>query len=441
MRLLCSGEFRSIFSCAVAVYQLALLCGSLAPGFFLFNSWFASSCNFPYARATFSSLRGFAPLRFFGKRDCVPRLPKALQAVSVWSSVIVKEKPEHCKYDVFRCRPLKSPDAPSANVVSKIAEAPQSSVAKLGRSWVMREVFVWKPYFDTLQNFAFCFPSRFYLPRNIEERIEEHVSIPEILKRYGLPALFFHFLVWVSTLAGCYLFLSVNTGILELLPAELQQRISGCLKNLRLRTSVDNLEPTSSNCMMEKWYQPLWIWFGSTSLYRWGGGSQIGYAAAALGAAEVLGRERDDLRRDNANPNLLSRDTDPKVWKYTGSSGRAKPRVQNATRHVSVPSVGPARLALTVTAAPTASRVARQFEWFRRTEQEIVPRKPWPITTSPGGLSNKGLCFSPMDVNCNIYISISISIYIYICNGGKEWTWWTVFFGNLFSDKLILQRL
>lgn len=54
-------------------------------------------------------------------------------------------------------RPLKSPDAPSANVVSKIAEAPQSSVA------------------------------------NIEERIEEHVSIPEILKRYGLPALFFHF--------------------------------------------------------------------------------------------------------------------------------------------------------------------------------------------------------------------------------------------------------
>ena len=34
MRLLCSGEFRSIFSCAVAVYQLALLCGSLAPGFF-----------------------------------------------------------------------------------------------------------------------------------------------------------------------------------------------------------------------------------------------------------------------------------------------------------------------------------------------------------------------------------------------------------------------
>lgn len=138
-------------------------------------------------------------------------------------------------------RPLKSPDAPSANVVSKIAEAPQSSVA------------------------------------NIEERIEEHVSIPEILKRYGLPALFFHFLVWVSTLAACYLFLSVNTGILELLPAELQQRISG--------------------------------------------GSQVGYAAAALGAAEVL---------------------------------------------------GPARLALTVTAAPTASRVARQFEWFRRTEQEIV---------------------------------------------------------------------
>mmetsp|Transcript_54625 Transcript_54625/g.67027 ORF Transcript_54625/g.67027 Transcript_54625/m.67027 type:complete len:184 (+) Transcript_54625:53-604(+) len=138
-------------------------------------------------------------------------------------------------------RPLKSPDAPSPQVVSKTVEAPQSSVTK------------------------------------IEEVIEEHVSIPEILKRYGLPALFFHFLVWVSTLTACYVFLSVNTGILELLPAELQQRISG--------------------------------------------GSQIGYAAAALGAAEVL---------------------------------------------------GPARLALTVAAAPTASRVARQSEWFRRTEEGIV---------------------------------------------------------------------
>ena len=53
-----------------------------------------------------------------------------------------------------------------------------------------------------------------------------------------------------------------------------------------------------------------------------------------------------------------------------------------------------------------------------------MPRKPWPITTSPGGLSNKGLCFSPMDVNCKyIYININIKkyiyIYIYICNGGK----------------------
>eukprot|EP00913_Durusdinium_trenchii_P014677 g13770.t1 len=84
-------------------------------------------------------------------------------------------------------------------------------------------------------------------------------------------------MVWVSTLSACYLFLSINTGILELLPAELQQRISG--------------------------------------------GSQIGYAAAALGAAEVL---------------------------------------------------GPARLALTVAAAPTASRVARQYDWFRKTEEEIV---------------------------------------------------------------------
>ena len=53
-----------------------------------------------------------------------------------------------------------------------------------------------------------------------------------------------------------------------------------------------------------------------------GGGSQIGYAAAALGAAEVL---------------------------------------------------GPARLALTVAAAPSASQVARQYEWFRRTEEGIAP--------------------------------------------------------------------
>ena len=70
------------------------------------------------------------------------------------------------------------------------------------------------------------------LLRRIEERIEEHVSIPEILKRYGLPALFFHFLVWVSTLTACYLFLSLNTSILELLPAELQQRISACLTDM-----------------------------------------------------------------------------------------------------------------------------------------------------------------------------------------------------------------
>lgn len=139
-------------------------------------------------------------------------------------------------------RPLKSPDA--SQVVSKTVEVPQSSTI------------------STV---------------NIEERIEEHVSIPEILKRYGLPALFFHFLVWVSTLTACYLFLSVNTGILELLPAELQQRISG--------------------------------------------GSQVGYAAAALGAAEVL---------------------------------------------------GPARLALTVAAAPTASRKARQYEWFRKIEEAVV---------------------------------------------------------------------
>mmetsp|Transcript_10829 Transcript_10829/g.11919 ORF Transcript_10829/g.11919 Transcript_10829/m.11919 type:complete len:98 (-) Transcript_10829:102-395(-) len=78
-------------------------------------------------------------------------------------------------------------------------------------------------------------------------------------------------------LAACYSFLSINTGILELLPAELQQRISG--------------------------------------------GSQVGYAAAALGAAEVL---------------------------------------------------GPARLALTVAAAPTASRMARQYEWFRKIEEAVV---------------------------------------------------------------------
>ena len=71
------------------------------------------------------------------------------------------------------------------------------------------------------------------------------MSIVEILKQYGLPALFFHFLVWLSTLTACYAFLSVNTGIMELLPAEIQQRIQG--------------------------------------------GSQMGYAAAALGAAEVLG--------------------------------------------------------------------------------------------------------------------------------------------------------
>eukprot|EP00438_Fugacium_kawagutii_P036843 Skav204453 [mRNA] locus=scaffold1298:332729:333283:+ [translate_table: standard] len=137
-------------------------------------------------------------------------------------------------------RPLQSPDA-SAGVDLKTAEMPQSGSV------------------------------------NIEERIEEHVSIPEILKRYGFPALFFHFLVWVSTLAACYSFLSINTGILELLPAELQQRISG--------------------------------------------GSQVGYAAAALGAAEVL---------------------------------------------------GPARLALTVAAAPTASRMARKYEWFQRTEEAVV---------------------------------------------------------------------
>ena len=137
-------------------------------------------------------------------------------------------------------RPLKSPDA-SVNVPPKTAEVSEKTAVR------------------------------------IEERIEEHVSIPEILKRYGLPALFFHFLVWVSTLTACYLFLSLNTSILELLPAELQQRISG--------------------------------------------GSQIGYAAAALGAAEVL---------------------------------------------------GPARLALTVAAAPSASQVARQYEWFRRTEDGIV---------------------------------------------------------------------
>ncbi|CAK9002821.1 unnamed protein product [Durusdinium trenchii] len=141
-------------------------------------------------------------------------------------------------------RPVQPPnatDAPAAKLVSKSVEASQISTER------------------------------------VEERIEEHVSIPEILKRYGLPALFFHFMVWVSTLSACYLFLSINTGILELLPAELQQRISG--------------------------------------------GSQIGYAAAALGAAEVL---------------------------------------------------GPARLALTVAAAPTASRVARQYDWFRKTEEEIV---------------------------------------------------------------------
>lgn len=81
-----------------------------------------------------------------------------------------------------------------------------------------------------LLSFFFRFPPK--LLRRIEERIEEHVSIPEILKRYGLPALFFHFLVWVSTLTGCYLFLSLNTSILELLPAELQQRISACLTDM-----------------------------------------------------------------------------------------------------------------------------------------------------------------------------------------------------------------
>lgn len=75
----------------------------------------------------------------------------------------------------------------------------------------------------------------------MEERIEEHVSIPEILKRYGLPALFFHFMVWVSTLSACYLFLSINTGILELLPAELQQRISALFDSSPVRTALQKI--------------------------------------------------------------------------------------------------------------------------------------------------------------------------------------------------------
>ncbi|CAE7414580.1 unnamed protein product [Symbiodinium necroappetens] len=112
---------------------------------------------------------------------------------------------------------------------------------------------------------------------NVEAKLEEHMSIPEILNRYGLPALVFHFVVWVSTLGSLYFLFYFNTSLLQMLPEEIQQRV--------------------------------------------GAGSQLGYAAAALGAAEVL---------------------------------------------------GPVRLALTVTAAPTASRLARQYEWFCKAEEMIV---------------------------------------------------------------------
>ncbi|CAJ1356490.1 unnamed protein product [Effrenium voratum] len=138
-------------------------------------------------------------------------------------------------------RPSKSPDASSTRVVSKTVEMSDISTAR------------------------------------VESQNEEHVSIPEILNRYGLPALVFHFVVWITTLTACYLVLSLNTALLQMLPEEIQQRVSA--------------------------------------------GSTLGYAAAALAAAEIL---------------------------------------------------GPVRLALTVAAAPTASRVARQYEWFCRMEEAIV---------------------------------------------------------------------
>ncbi|CAE7788858.1 unnamed protein product [Symbiodinium sp. CCMP2456] len=55
---------------------------------------------------------------------------------------------------------------------------------------------------------------------NVEAKLEEHMSIPEILNRYGLPALVFHFVVWVSTLASLYFLFCFNTSLLQMLPEE-----------------------------------------------------------------------------------------------------------------------------------------------------------------------------------------------------------------------------